>query len=178
MSPSIRGRLESLAGENCRILIRLVWSGQREDWTPNFEGAPEQPQLEFCSVSTNRDARTVAVTVAPSFRMALMCRDNSAERVLLIRTLEGLRSLLTEEECASWTDADLRQAVEKHAPLGIKKKIFTLNVATNPELCPLDAPNFRPVQEPDEQDVLDEIGEHLRVSGWNGEIKERNAPKC
>ena len=178
LSSSIRQRLESLADEKHTILIRLVWSGGREDWAATFEGVPGEPPPEFCSVSTNRDTRTVTIALAPSFEVALMTSDNSAERQLLIRLLEGLRTLLADEERAAWTDAALREAVEKHAPLGIKKKIFTLNVANNPQLCPLDSPNFRPIQESDEQDVLDGIGQHLRNSGWKGAIAREKRTKA
>lgn len=178
LSPSIRHRLDSLASKDNPVLIRLEWSGRREDWTATLQDMQAKAPPDFCTAAVNPEARTVVLTFAPSFELALMTSDNSAERQLLIQLLAGLRSLLREEERSKWTDADLRDAVEKQAPLGMKKKIFTLNVANNPELCPLDSPNFRPIQESDEQDVLDGIGEHLRNAGWKGEITGEQRTKA
>ncbi len=102
--------------------------------------------------------------------VALRGSDNSGERKLLEHLLIGLRELLSDGEQAKWTDAAIRQAIELRAPLGIKKKVLTVDVASNRVLLPTGLPGLRCVQEADEAELLDEIGEHLRAAGWKGEI--------
>ena len=90
--------------------------------------------------------------------------------MLLAEVLRGLRCLLPAKERERWTDAQLHGAIEKHAPLGIKKKVFALDYGKNPELCPVAGPTFRSVQDADKQELLDEIGDFLCDRGWKGRI--------
>jgi len=169
-TPSIRRPLQPLANHRRPISIRLNWLGKPGDWRATLLRELTAVAPSFCQSTADPEEGTLTLSFSPSLEIALMGQDNSGERELLRRVLVGLRMLLTDADRALWTESEIYEAIEKHAPLGLKKKIFTLNVANNPELCPLDSPSFRPVQEADEHELLDEVGAHLRGSGWKGQI--------
>jgi len=168
-SNSIRDHMQSLGSVKLPISIRINWLGGRADWS---RPSVERPDLSrnFCETSADPENRVLTLALAPNLATNLLSPDNSCERMLLTEVLRGLRRLLPAKEQGLWTEAQLHGAVEKHAPLGIKKKVFALDYGKNPELCPLAGPTFRSVQDADKQGILDEIGDFLRDRGWKGRI--------
>lgn len=105
----------------------------------------------------------VELALEPTFAAALSGSDNSGERILLRVLLQHLRAraaaLSGTPDPA--TNVDIDAWIERHAPLGPKKKVMFLRQRQNFELIEQDLPDQRLLQEADESVALDELGPAL-----------------
>lgn len=98
----------------------------------------------------------VELTFSPSTHAALAGPDNVGERQLVRELLRAIAI-----DVAGRTTFDVESAVDRVAPLGIKKKILILGGAGNPELLPGPLPNARIVDSAETSFRLDDLGEWL-----------------
>ncbi len=160
-TPSLRSLLQSLIPTYSQILIQLsllsdeFWYRVGEQETPLNE-AP----IDLYVDSSNG---MLCVTLRSSIRSLFATADNSGERRLMWHVLGGLRELLPVSRRDELSDRIIEQILNRHIPLGMKKRIVYFNVNAEPDLDPRNLPPFRKVQQADENELLDELGDYLRV---------------
>lgn len=173
-SSSLRPVLEPLKGLTDRILFEIYLT-PLGDWCElltNRSTEPDSSYLQDVSFSINAQEATIILDMKPSVLQQLKRSDNSGEREVMATTLVALRNLLAELGVAPTSklnDSSISTIIEKHAPLGSKKKVLVVDSRTNPILGDEPAPPFRKVQDADEQQLLDEIAEYLKSLGWPAE---------
>jgi hypothetical protein len=104
-------------------------------------------------------AGILRLIVNPSLRTMLDSPDNAGERALVAVLLNGLDALLPADVRVG--EGAIDAAVERHAPLGPKKKISVFTAATEVALVDNDLSGYRRISRADTEEALDEAGEHL-----------------
>lgn len=104
----------------------------------------------------------VVVTFGPGFITGLGRRDNLADREVVRQLLLALR----ESSGGQVTDAQVDKLVDATAPVGLKKKADAVDSSEDPRLSDQGLPDFRGVQEADEAQLLDDLGEYLVGAGF------------
>jgi hypothetical protein len=104
-------------------------------------------------------AGALRLIVNPNLRITLDRPDNAGERALVAVLLDGLDALLPADARAG--EGAITAAVERHAPLGPKKKINVFTADTEVALLDNDLPHYRRISRADTEQALDEAGEHL-----------------
>ena len=99
----------------------------------------------------------IEVKLFPAAQTALGGPDNAGERELLAKLAESL-VLMAEGVGSTVGDVDVAALVDRHAPLGAKKKIMFLDSSANLRLHPGDLPPTRVVQDVDVEAVIDAAG--------------------
>lgn len=126
-------------------------------------------------VEVDTTSEVVDVTILPDISLLLQQANNEGERYLMRSILEGFRLFLPNSQSDRLSEDVIISILNQHAPLGIKKKLFFLNTSINPELEPDGLPNYRKVQEADEDELFDELGSHLSsaIGLGTGEIPDQ-----
>ncbi len=109
------------------------------------------------NVIADADAGAVHVSIQPALSDMLSGPKNGGERSLMTEILRGFRDLLPANQQDLLSEDVISACMELHAPLGEKKKFFTIDASQNPQLCPVDFP-YRKLSEAAENRVTDEIG--------------------
>src|SRR6202041_2994521 len=76
--------------------------------------------------------------------------------------LRGLDELLPTDVRAG--ESAITEAVERHAPLGPKKKINVFTADTELALLDHELPRYRRISRADTEEILDEAGEYLATA--------------
>lgn len=101
--------------------------------------------------------RTATVTVLPAMAARMDAPDNAAERELMEGVLRAISQLDREEGGSGLDDGEVEAAIDRHAPLGPKKKINVFQTGDRPPLREGTLPRMRLRQDPDVSDALDEM---------------------
>jgi hypothetical protein len=157
--------LEALAHHTDRLLIRLdlrpdqSWLEQRTA-EPNQNAERGAAQYIQCRILGRNE---LAVELQAGVVRAFKGPDNAGERELLHRVLNTLTELLDRYGVAvpDGAGAWVENVVERHAPLGLKKKVVVLSGRTAARVDTIGLPPYRAVQEAEEDRILDEIGDVL-----------------
>lgn len=112
----------------------------------------------------------VRIIIQPQIIELLKAGDNAGERLIVEAILRGLRDL-GPDAARLMTDEMIAAMIERHAPLGPKKRIFILNSQNAPLQNAQGLPDYRSIQEADEQEVLDDLGDML-IAGHNYQVGE------
>ena len=158
-SPSISTYLDGHDTNRVPIIVEIDTVAIK-DWrsSPASSDSPESPIAAYEYVAD----RTIRLSVSPSFMPALASSDNAGERRLMVIVLEALFGLLKNlHDAEGFSNLGIDQIIEKHAPLGRKKKSFVLDVSENPQLSEPGLPSYRAVKMADKSSLLDEIGHHV-----------------
>jgi hypothetical protein len=145
------GPLVATLAEGCQQVWIEVGFADQADWLR--EHRDDGPRF---SVSTDARCR-VLVRLRPAILDLLATPDNRGERELL-RTIVAAIAALAEAE---WEAADVDALIERVAPLGLKKKMLTLDIGADVRLDPRNLPPPRLLDDADAEAVLDEVGAHL-----------------
>jgi hypothetical protein len=78
-------------------------------------------------------------------------------------TLRGLSRLLTDADATCLPDGILTAILDQYAPIGIKKMMILRDLGAAADLTGGALPPYRKIQEADESEILDEVGEHLHT---------------
>jgi hypothetical protein len=140
-----------------RLVIEVALS-EPEAWVT---GHPMEPNGEVADTRSTSDG-VLRITAHSAMLPLLDSPDNAAERALLHALLSGIDSLLPTHSRLG--GAALTAAVERHAPLGIKKKMNVFRADNEIALVGDRLPRYRPISRADTEQLLDEAGEHLAVS--------------
>lgn len=162
-TPSLAPALEPLADLFRRLLIRLHLPAS-EAWfrIEARDKAPEEPPIQVAVDPANG---LLDLTLRPSLSRLLEGADNRGERELVRHILRGLRGLLPEANHERLSDERIAVVVDRHAPLGQKKKILFTESRVIPELDPRGLPSLRKIHAADENEWLDELGKYFKDGG-------------
>jgi len=158
-TPSLYPILQSLAPKHSHILIRLHLPPS-EAWHRIKEREKKLGEMPL-DVSADSASGILTVILHPTVSLMLEGTNNSGERELMQHVLSGFRELLPNQEREDLSDEVIAAILDRHAPLGIKKKLFFLDTTVVPDLDPRGLPSYRKVQEADVNELLDELGDYL-----------------
>jgi hypothetical protein len=137
-----------------RLIVEVTLSDPGA-WTAAIPVASGEPVAE-----ANSSVKGVLrVTINPPMMAMLDRPDNAAERALVEIVLEGLDSLIPESSRLG--SVAIAEAVDRHAPLGIKRKINVLRAENDIALLGDGLPRYRRISRADIEWTLDDAGEHL-----------------
>ena len=152
IAASLQPTLEDLAKTLPTIQIRVLVE-ESESW-----GDPQVESDADGWVSVEAlDVGALDVRFTPGAQKALGGSDNAGERELVTLLAESLVNM-AEQIGHTAHDVDVADVIERHAPLGPKKKILVLDTSANLRLHPGDLPPARTVQEADVEAILDGSG--------------------
>lgn len=162
-TPSLLPLLLPLASTFPRLLIQLRFSSV-EAWQQVPEALADQHASPDSMFHMRVDARRgiLQVMLHPALRALFACPDNSGERFLLHAVLRHLRELLPKQERVAWSDAVLDHILDRHVPLGLKKKLIFIPRLTD-DLDPRGLPGIRLEQEADVEVCEYRLGSFLLV---------------
>jgi hypothetical protein len=170
----IRATLEPLGPEPLNITFDLDPVNKFDQIERDF--TRKDNLVSYFKITAKKDGFNI--TVPAELTPYLYGADNEGERVLVRKLLEGFNQALALNGHSQLDDNALTAIIEKHAPLGMKKKFFILDTSDNLLLDPRNLKGYRYVQEYDVSKVSDEIGRLLGADcPPEGEIKtkkERN----
>jgi hypothetical protein len=158
-SPSLREQL-AVIGDHVNPIMIEVHPQESDDW---WEETIEHQEGQAVKVSVV-DIGRVRVDLFPELKARISGPDNSGERELITAIVPGLLELIPHlalPDRLQPKHPDIEGLLEKHAPLGKKKKVMFLSGIRNPELFDLGLPPLRKVQDFDEQVILDQLGGFL-----------------
>lgn len=150
-------------GERCRQLWLEVELVSDENWfgSPNAAVGTGADDIIECEATS---PCRLAVRLHPEFIGLIDAADNEGERELMRRILRGLTAVEALDRGGNdplLDTATVEAAVEAHAPLGLRKVIVLVDTSTDPTLDNRGLPAPRFVQEHDEAEAMDELGDHL-----------------
>jgi len=158
-SPSLNSVIQAI-NLNHHILLIQLFIQPDEAWH-HIQERQATLEKEPITSEANLVNATLDVSISWAISSLLESANNEGERYLMQHILAGIRNLLPTEEQSSLSDEVIHTILDFHAPLGIKKKLFYLEGNVNPELEEDGLPNYRKVQEADEDELLDELGDYL-----------------
>jgi hypothetical protein len=156
---AIRPVLEYLARVRnfLRVIVLLDWKG---DLAEDSHTTDTNEQLVTSEVRA--DEGTIVIHFLPGIEALLAGADNAGERLFVRELLVAIRSMAPLHLSRALRDNSLEETLDRFAPLGLKKKVFCLNLEQMPQLDRRGLPHARYVQEVDKNALLDPIGEHFR----------------
>jgi hypothetical protein len=163
VSPSLLVAMASLSRALDRIVITNelaspeLWTSEQPAETGRATGA--------LHIRVDAEHGHLDITIEPAVVTLLDTADNAGERRILLELLVGLRQLLPPAERRHLSDEALPSIVDRHAPLGPKKKALLIREGRSPDLNPAGLPRYRRVKAHDESELLDELGAHLKEAG-------------
>jgi len=128
--------------------------------SPDDVGAPASVDVTW-SVDTSQ--RSVTVELGASCILGLQAADNTGERELMRRVLQAINDLAAGlAGVQSWlTSEAINAIIDRHAPLGQKKKLTIVDLDYDRRLDPSGVPRPRTVQRYDINRCLDEVGHYM-----------------
>ena len=159
---AIRPALQYYSGahESLRLIVQLDWEGDHVASTEDAGNNKTDEQLVTSEVLL--DQGIIILRFSYGIERLLSGPDNGGERLFIREVLLAIRSLAPLHLSRSLRDISLDQTVDRFAPLGLKKKIFYLDLGQMSQLDRRGLPHPRYVQEVDKNALLDPIGEHFR----------------
>lgn len=154
-TPSLTQVIAKIRVPNNQVVLRIILSEQ-DRWERPLDSDSEPIQTHV-----DETGGTIDLTFSPSIHGLLSSADNSGEREIVRTLLHAFRELLSHDQQPELSDEKINEIIDRHAPLGIKKKIVALDAAAKPELDPRRLPPFRKVQPADVSELLDELGDYL-----------------
>ncbi|MCK8503235.1 hypothetical protein [Myxococcus fulvus] len=99
--------------------------------------------------------------ICPSLARKMHGPDNAGERELVAAVLTSIHELLaaSQIDTPELAGARLTQSLDTYAPLGLKKKMVLTSMDVAPELGTQGLPPYRKLQETQDDEILDAIGE-------------------
>jgi hypothetical protein len=159
---SIRPTLQHLSRthQSLRVIIQLDWEGDLAE-TAEDAGDPNADE-KLVTSEVSADAGVIILHFSQTIEAMLSGPDNAGERLFVRELLLAIRSLAPLHLSRDLRDISLEQTLDRFAPLGLKKKVFYLDLGRMPQLDRRGLPRPRHVQEVDKNALLDPIGEHFR----------------
>lgn len=160
-TPSLRRPLSSLSDKYPRILIE-VGLQDPTSWETRVTEIGDGPAI---MTQLDADNGKILVSLTPGMHFLLQSADNNGEREMMRHLLRGLVSLLPPHSINRLSEHTIQTILNRHAPLGVKKKILLFDANSVPELVREGLPPYRALQKADENELLDELGAYLTNEG-------------
>ncbi|PYS91705.1 MAG: hypothetical protein DMF64_11520 [Acidobacteria bacterium] len=160
-TPSLSVPLASLTAQHSHVLIQLYLHPE-EAW--GRRQSSELSALEHV-INTRSDPKTGVITVElrAGVTELFYSADNRGERDLMRALLRAIGELLPTQEGPALSEEAISSILELHAPLGLKKKMLLIAPDSELDLDPRGLPHVRKLQKSDDNELLDELGKHLRT---------------
>jgi hypothetical protein len=158
-TPSLKALLRPLSEIFSRIVIEC---SMKADEGQTLEVRNNPADLLPMNLVADPAHGALSLVLDSSLSRHFADAQNASERALLCRVLQGLRELLPVETQTNISDSTITAILDRHAPLGLKKTILYTDVNAEPALDPRHLPRYRPIQEADANDLLDELGDYLK----------------
>jgi hypothetical protein len=162
VSPSLEKAIVPLEGRVQRLVVRIYLEPDTDWFNPNLRAGTDD--RDCISFTIKPDNYEVILRIKSIIMPRLNRSDNYGERLILNSAIHALKELLAELGMGKpelLNDDSIKLIVNKYAPLGLKKKSLMLH-GIDPTLDPRFLPQIRKVQDSDNQDVLDFIGDYLK----------------
>jgi hypothetical protein len=156
-TPSLMSVLSPLTATHPHVLIEIQVE-RPEVWEGPDEAPTDEPAI---TVAAGSGHAQLLVCFNPAMDMLLARADNHGEREMMRHVLRGLRGLLPAEDHGRLSDQVIDTILDRHAPLGVKKKLLFFDSRSVPEILPDGLPTYRALQKADENELLDELGDYL-----------------
>jgi hypothetical protein len=161
-TPSLCPPLAALASRHSQLVIQVylhpgeAWQRRRQ---PKDQGAIDD------AVRARPDSAGGVITIElqPSVTTAFYSADNGGERDFMRVILRAISELLPGQVGDELSEEAITTIIDLHAPLGHKKKILLLDPTYELDLDTRGVPRVRQLQKSDENELLDELGKHLRA---------------
>ncbi|HII07744.1 MAG TPA: hypothetical protein HA349_10655 [Methanotrichaceae archaeon] len=164
-TPSIRSMLQPLQSCYTRLLIRLNLPLD-EAWFRNKLRDEKLGDTPF-EISSDSPNGIIDMKLQPSITFLLGNENNGGERQLMRQILIALMGFLPDNLSVNIPIEIIDAVIDKHMPLGIKKKLLFINSGVAPDLDTRGLPTFRKLQKADINELLDELGNYLLSEGLN-----------
>ncbi len=160
LGPGLEPHLREAAGFKRRIVIRLELLSKEGWFDVETETVPHGEEVVQCVTTGNGD---LTLRVHPDSKHLFGGADNAGEREFLRALLQGLGDALEDvtSHDVGLTGAEIQEILDRHAPLGRKKKLLFMGGEHNLLLLDENLPAYRKVQDPDLNELRDELGEFL-----------------
>jgi hypothetical protein len=176
---AIRPALQYYSGthKSLRVIVQLDWEGDPVESTEDTSNTKTDEKLVTSEVLG--DQGLVILQLSYGIETLLSGADNAGERLFIREVLLAICSLAPLHLSRELRDMSLELTLDRLAPLGLKKKIFYLNLGQMPQLDRRGLPDPRHVQQVDKNALLDPIGEHFREDQHFevGQIEPARIPK-
>lgn len=151
ITPDVAPLVESIAESEDKLVFELELI-EDEAWFNDTPAEDDEP-LTWEVVASDR----VKMTFHPAVMDSLSGPTNAGERDIVADLVRAIAAV----DGSAVDDGFVTAVVDRHAPLGQKKKLVTFRQTNDPRLDDTDLPPFRRVQEADESELLDEAGFYL-----------------
>jgi len=171
LTSGLEPHLKRLGSSPLHILFRLEDPGSWGDLAKiKRNGTDSLPKFK-----SKIDERTVVFTIPKSIQPYLQRADNEGERLILKGLMQSFDDLLDSTgQRRSLHEAERKRILDAYAPLGPKKKFFTISTEKNASLDPQHLPRLRKLQEHDIEEQLDGlVGELGKKVPPIGEVRDR-----
>jgi hypothetical protein len=148
--------------ERSPVLVFRLRATPSKNWLERAKQGDQKDDHPIAEYELLGNENAVLLRVSPGLQRALETPDNRGERDLMAIVLRALDDLVAgSRDERRLTPQDIQEVLDKHAPLGRKKKALVLDPRENPALSTSGLPRHRSVQMADKTVLLDEVGRHL-----------------
>jgi hypothetical protein len=156
-TPSLTSYFSFLDEKYSRLLIEIKLD-QPHTWDTRATVLGEEPAI---ATDVKTDDGTIRMTFKPGMNFLLQGADNTGEREMVRFLLRALANLILDQRNRESYENTIETSLERHAPIGLKKKILLFDANSVPELVREGLPPYRALQKADENELLDELGAYL-----------------
>jgi len=143
-------------------------------WFLFSDTSHEETAESLMTVETDVGNAEVAITLEAGLGQLLCTPDNRGERQLIRHLLIAVRKIIAHHIHNQISDEWVDETIERHMPLGRKKRFFFLDMSNNPCLDPTGLPLFRKIQSEDKNEILDNLGNYFVERIGRGIIPPEN----
>jgi hypothetical protein len=172
-TPSLFPPTQAIASRHKCIVVDMVL--QHSDLWMSDKNVQLDENNSYITINSDLQTGHINITFNIQIKILLERPDNIGERYFMKHLLHGIQDLLHENEKKYLSDEMICTIINRHMPIGIKKKIINISSNNALDLDPNGVPPFRKLQDADVSDDLDLLGEHLILSaGYNiGRIEDK-----
>jgi hypothetical protein len=156
-SPSLQAPLDSLAPIARQIQIKIDLKNPSK-WGSIVTTTDNSTQMKVAIV---KESATISLTLFPGMKPLFYTPDNTAEREVMRQILRAFIELFPLGNSELLSESIIESILDRHAPLGKKKKLTLIQVSQLSEIQGTGLPNYRKVQDADLSNLLDELGRYL-----------------
>jgi len=141
------------------LLIEVLFD-EKVDWN-NLRSNDLQSNGDAFSLTINQP-HNLTLFFGKRLNKILATSDNSGEREIISTLLKNLSQFFNNEQLKQeFSENKIDEIINKHMPLGKKKKMGVYDTSKIPELNPLEITKPRVIDEIDTNLLLDELGQYI-----------------
>lgn len=156
--PSLYKHLALLDLKFIRIIFKLENVEKWDQFKSNLNDK-EETELKFTKTISGNN---ITFTIPAGIQKFLYPSNNEGERIILQELLESFRLLLNDNDIyKKLENKEILDIVNRHAPLGLKKKLIFIETNINPSLNPKNISTLRKLQDHDLESQLDDLAQKI-----------------